>query len=273
MELQQIYAMYFSATGTTKKVVTAIADRLSKLKHGIGATRIDFTLPERRSKVQSFHSGEVVVFGVPVYAGRVPNVLLKYIRTIQGGGALAVPVVSYGNRNFDDSLIELRDLLEDGGFHTVAGGAFIGEHAFSNTLAAGRPDEKDLAVAERFADGIFEKLEKIEGIEDSIAVEGKNPYRPYYVPKDRGGNPVNILKDRPKVNELCTDCGICAAVCPMGSIDSLDVREYVGICIKCGACVKKCPVQARYYDSYNYLYHKEELEVEFTRRAEPAIFL
>ena len=34
------------------------------------------------------------------------------LRTVEGGGALAVPVVCYGNRNFDDSLVELRDLLE-----------------------------------------------------------------------------------------------------------------------------------------------------------------
>ncbi len=81
-----------------------------------------------------------MIFGTPVYAGRVPNLLLPYIRDkVKGNGALAVPVSLFGNRNFDDGLIELRNVLEADGFHTVAGGAFVGEHSFSRTLGAGRP--------------------------------------------------------------------------------------------------------------------------------------
>jgi len=59
---------------------------------------------------------DAVVFGVPVYAGRVPNVLLKYLDKVQGNGALAVPIVLFGNRNYDDALIELRNILEKNGF-------------------------------------------------------------------------------------------------------------------------------------------------------------
>ena len=253
---RQVHAMYFSATGTTEKVVTAVADHIARTWNGTAALRFDFTLPAARQAVKAFGDGDLVIFGVPVYAGRVPNVLLNYLRTVEGGGALAVPVVCYGNRNFDDSLVELRDLLEADGFRTVAAGAFIGEHSFSTTLAAGRPDQADLERAARFADGILEKLSKPLGEYIPIPVEGQIPYRPYYVPKDRNGNPVNILKDKPKVHDTCNE----------------NVREYTGICIKCGACVKKCPVHARYYDSYNYLYHKEELELGFARRAEPALF-
>ncbi len=57
----------------------------------------------------------------------MPNLLLPYIRDkVKGNGALAVPVSLFGNRNFDDGLIELRNVLEADGFHTVAGGAFVG---------------------------------------------------------------------------------------------------------------------------------------------------
>ena len=82
-------------------------------------------------------------------------------------------MVCYGNRNFDDSLVELRDLLEADGFRTVAAGAFIGEHSFSTTLAAGRPDQTDLERAARFADGILEKLSKPLGEYIPIPVEGQ----------------------------------------------------------------------------------------------------
>lgn len=262
MSKQKIWAMYFSPTGTTKKLVTYIAGKLDP-----AAERLDFTLPEARQDEASFTSSDVVFLGVPVYAGRVPNVLLNYLNTIEGNGALAVPIVVYGNRNYDDALIELQHIMEDKGFHVVAAAAFVGEHSFSKILAAGRPDETDLALAEEFAGQINLKRK------EPLNVKGNDPIKGYYQPRDRQGNPVNILKVKPKTADTCTDCKICAKVCPMGSIDYDQVDSYTGICIKCGACVKKCPEHAKYYDDENYLYHQHELEEEFTRRAEPEWFV
>lgn len=270
--MKKVYAMYFSATGTTKKTVTAIANSAAK---AIDAEyeEIDFTLPAGREREYSFSENDLVIFGTPVYAGRVPNVLLKFLNTIKGGGAFAVPVVSYGNRNYDDALIEIRNILEDNGFKTMAAGAFIGEHSFSYTLAAGRPNEEDIKTAENFGIRIAQKLLGGQEIKSPIKVKGETPIRPYYVPKDRQKKPVDIRKVTSKVNEKCTNCGICAGVCPMGSISKENAREYKGICIKCGACIKKCPVQARYYDSESYLYHKTELELEFAQPKKIEIFI
>lgn len=284
MSQKQVRAAYFSATDTTKRVAVFLADRLAELT-GTGPAKepFDFTLPEIRTEAASFSAEEIVVFGVPVYAGRVPNVLLKYLDTVKGNGAWAIPVVLYGNRNYDDGLIELQNILEKDGFHTVAAAAFIGEHSFSRVLAAGRPDDRDFALAEAFAQGTADKLKTlwekeldgggIDWTSKPLRVKGETPLRGYYQPRDRKGNPVDIRKVLPKTGPSCTHCGLCAALCPMGSIDPQDVSLYKGICIKCGACVKKCPQNARYYDDAGYLYHQHELEEGFTRRAEPEFFL
>lgn len=281
MNQLRIWTMYFSATGTTEKIVTRIAEKLAE-KEQSSLSSFDFTLPENRQEPKCFESEDLVVFGVPVYAGRVPNVLLKYLDTLSGGGALAVPVVLYGNRNYDDALIELRNILEEKHFHTIAGAAFIGEHSFSTILAAGRPDEADLQKADAFAQQIFEKISAArnagafpEGLTENgpVYVKGETPVRNYYQPRDRKGTPIDIRKVKPKTSEDCIDCGLCAQVCPMGSIDKIDVRAWNGICIKCGACIKKCPVGAKYYDDEGYLYHKTELELGYTRRAEPECFV
>ncbi|ATW27501.1 flavodoxin family protein [Candidatus Formimonas warabiya] len=156
---KKITAMYFSPTGTTKEVVSALAKNiLVNVDREISVNIIDFTYPEVRKKPVSFSEEDVVLIGVPVYAGRVPNVLLKYLSTITGNGAWAVAVVLYGNRNYDDALIELKDILEFQGFKLIAGGAFIGEHSFSNRLAQNRPDEKDMALVHDFADHIYTKI-------------------------------------------------------------------------------------------------------------------
>ena len=274
MKIKKLYAVYFSATGTTEKIVRRIADGAGAVL-GLAAETVDFTLPAARKEHYSFEEGDLVIFGVPVYAGRVPNLLLPFVQSgFSGGGALAVPVVLYGNRNYDDGLIELRNTLEADGFHTVAGAAFIGEHSFSYTLAAHRPDEQDLAVADRFARQLAEKAAALPAAPSEPAyVKGCDPIRPYYTPRDRKGNPVNILKVKPKTSDACVKCGLCVKKCPMGAIDPADPSNVPGICIKCGACVKKCPKGAKYYDDEKYLYHQHELEEGFARRAEPETFL
>ena len=158
MELKRVWAMYFSPTGGTEKAVRTTAQVVAE-KLNLPLEIYDFTLPQGREKDAVFGEGDLVVCGTPVIAGRVPNVLLPYLtEKVKGNGAYAVPVVSFGNRNYDDALIELRNILEQDGFRTVAGGAFVSEHSFSKTLAAGRPDAKDLASMQEFGAKIAEKL-------------------------------------------------------------------------------------------------------------------
>ena len=125
-----VWAVYFSGTGTTERTVTHIAGELARLL-AAPCRSLDFTRPQVRQQELNFCQSDLVVLGTPVYAGRVPNVLLPFLREkVRGGGALAVPVVLFGNRNYDDALIELRDILQQDGFRCVAAGAFVGEHSF-----------------------------------------------------------------------------------------------------------------------------------------------
>ena len=122
MEIKKVWEIYFSPTGTTKKVVTLLAEETAAAL-GAPLEEYNFTLPKARQSFPQVTSGDLVIFGMPTYAGRLPNLMLKYLNTIAGNGALAVPVVTFGNRAFDNSLIELRNILEGHGFHTVAAGA------------------------------------------------------------------------------------------------------------------------------------------------------
>lgn len=275
MNISTVWAAYFSATDSTKKVVTRIASRLAS-QANVPLRTFDFTLPAVRTQPKEFSEGDLVVFGTPVYAGRVPNLLIQYVASVRGRGAMAVPVVCYGNRNYDDALMELRNTMEEGGFRTVGGGAFSCQHAFSQTQAAGRPDASDLTIASGFADQVFHKVEAIASFDahTPVAVKGNNPVGPYYTPRDRHGNPINILKVKPKTTEACTRCGKCAKECPLGSISHEDPTVLTGPCMKCNHCVRHCPKGAKYFDDPNYLYHKTELEDVYSwPRKEPELFL
>ena len=272
-KINKVWAVYFTGTGNTKKMVTTVAKAACD-KLGCEYAEYDFSLPTVRAQEISFADTDLVVFGTPVYAGRVPNVLLPYLtKNIKGNGALAVPVVTYGNRNFDDGLMELRNIMTANGLTAIGGGAFVGEHSFSTTLGAGRPDPDDLAMARELGEKVAEKV--LSGaVEGPVAVEGEDPIRPYYTPRDRNANPINILKVKPKTDpDKCINCGLCARICTMGSIDPQDVTSVTGICIKCCACVKRCPKGAKYYDDEGYLYHQHELEDVYARPAANKIFL
>lgn len=272
MKIKTVWSVYFSATGTTERITECVAKTAAK---SLGAEHksVSFTLPEAREKALAFGGDDLVVFGIPVYAGRIPNLLLPYIQSAQGNGALCVPMVLFGNRNFDDALVELRNTLQDNGFHTISAGAFVGEHSFSRELGAGRPDSSDMELAVKLAEATAQKTEKLDKPPEApVAVRGNNPPGPYYTPQDRHGNPINILKVKPKTNDSCTGCGLCAAICPLGAIEKRNPREVPGKCMKCCACEKRCPVGAKYFDDAGYLFHKSELEDVYGRRASVELF-
>ena len=276
MKIEKIFAVYFSGTGTTKTIVTQVAKGLSTALD-LPINEIDFTTCEARMRKLVFSETDLVVIGLPVYAGRLPNLILPYIKTMQGNGSMAVPIVLYGNRNYDDALMELKTELEKNEFYAISAGAFIGEHSFSKVLAAGRPDAEDLRIADSLAYKIAQIIHHLsrdnELIKDLLEVKGNMPLHAYYTPRDRKGNPIDIRKVKPKTNENCTSCGECVDMCPMGAIDSRDPALVLGICIKCCACLKRCPQQAKYFDDQGYVYHMHELEEQYgATRKEPELF-
>ena len=274
MKLEKIWAVYFSGTGTTRRTAERIAGGIAS-RLNLPVESVDFSRPAVRQETLGFGEKDLVVFGTPVYAGRVPNVLLPFLRErIVGGGALAVPVVLFGNRNYDDALIELRNILAADGMHPIAAGAFVGEHSFSRVLGADRPNAEDEALMDEFAARVAALAAGLDAAPvKSVAVRGQEPLRAYYTPRDRAGNPINILKVKPKTDlSRCGGCGLCADLCPMGSIDPADVSTVRGICIKCCACVKGCPAGAKFFDDAGYLYHQHELEAQYARPAENEVF-
>lgn len=271
----KIFSLCFSATGNTEKTAGIISDKISEIS-GQEICKKGFTLPEERSRVIEFSQDDLVIIGMPTYAGKLPNRILPDVKTkLRGNGALAAAFVTFGNRNYDNSLAELVNVLKDDGFRVISAAAFSCRHAFTDKVGSGRPDDKDAGEMRAFAEKTMETAsagaQVIDGLPD-IKVKG-DPDAPYYTPRKQDGSPAKFLKAFPKViTEKCTNCGICADVCPEGSISHDDVKVMDGICIKCQACVRKCPEHARYFDDVDFLSHVRMLEENFTDRKENDFF-
>ena len=270
--MRRVCACYFSPCGNVERTVRAAAEGAAGVL-GLPVETIDFTLPEARTGDIAFDAGDLVILGTPVYAGRVPNKLMPYIRDrIHGNGALCGAVVCFGNRAFDDALAELFLLARDNGFTVLGAGAVASEHSFAPTLGTGRPDEADLAALAAFGEALAGKAQKNGPALETVP--GAMPPEKYYTPLRADGEPARFLKAVPKTDMAkCTRCGTCAKVCPMGSVDAADPAVTTGVCIKCQACIRLCPAGARYFDDGDFLSHRAMLEANYARRAESAFFL
>src|SRR4030042_4085254 len=146
MDIKKVYAVYFSPTGTTEKTSIAIAEGT-----GIPYEKVDLTTRQARKVFKhTFKKNELTIVGLPVYGGRLPKKLDDFFSGLHGNSSPAIALVLYGNREYEDALIELQLILEKRGFNVIAGAAFIGEHTFSKNIATGRPDAGDLAIARAF---------------------------------------------------------------------------------------------------------------------------
>ena len=97
---------------------------------------------------------------MPVFGGRIPAYALEQLRAFQGGNARAVTLAVFGNRDFDDALLELNDAAAAAGFKVIASAAPIAEHSMVRSIGAGRPDAQDQKELAAFAGQVRAKLEK-----------------------------------------------------------------------------------------------------------------
>ena len=224
----KLYNIVFSPTGGTKKV----ADCLTGALEG-DVTTVDLTDSKQDLNTVSLTKEDAAVISVPSYGGRVPAVAAERLGVVHGNGARAILVCVYGNRAYEDTLVELEDAAKQAGFQVIAAVAAIAEHSIARQFAAGRPDAQDIAQLSAFAKQIQHKLSEADTSEP--AIPGNRPY------KKAGG--VSMV---PKATKECTNCGACAAACPVQAIDKENPKKVdEKACISCMRCIAVCPHGAR----------------------------
>jgi len=265
MEINTVQLAYFSPTGTTKKTLEGIAEAI-----GVDIQHIDLTRPAIKTQELDEIKDGLAIIGAPVYAGRIPPEAVNRLRKLKADGVPAVVVALYGNREYEDALIELKDIAVEQGFIPVAGGAFIGEHSFDSEempIAAGRPDEADIERAGEFGRMIRDKLGGLTTLDNvsPVSVPGNTPYLEHR----------HMRHPPPDTDEsLCNMCTTCVSVCPTGAITiNNDVVTDADACIACCACVKNCPTRARVLTDPIYRRITRWLSTNFQERKEPEIFI
>lgn len=272
MKIKTVWAVYFSPAGSTKNIAVS-SGKLLAAELGADFKEIDFTLPAAREETYHFSQEELVIFAMPVYAGKIPNKMLPYVKDgFSADGSALIALSVFGNRAFDNALSELRAVLENSGFICAAGAGLASRHVFSKILGKNRPDSNDGALLNEFLKNISAALKSSANVPHAEDFPG-DADAAYYTPLGTDSKPAKFLKAKPKTDmNKCTDCKICANVCPLSSISFDTVNEVPGICIKCQACVLKCPENAKYFDDESFLSHVKMIEQNYIRPAENSFF-
>lgn len=224
----KLYNITFSPTGGTQKAAALLIGGLEG-----EVCQVDLTDSRLDPGSVTMTEKDVAVISVPSYGGRVPAVAVERLTALKGGGARAVLVCVYGNRAYEDTLVELEDAAKQAGFRVIAAVAAIAEHSIARQFATGRPDEQDAQQLAGFARQIRDKI--AAGSCAEPAIPGNRPYK-----KPGGSGMV------PKPTKACTGCGVCARECPVQAIDPNDPGKVdEKACISCMRCVSVCPHAAR----------------------------
>lgn len=260
METLQTDVIWFSPTKSTNVICKTIAETISS-----AVSYHDLTLPKDVKDINIV--ADLAVFGAPVYGGRIPKTAVDRFRKVYSNKTHAVVVVVYGNRDFDDALLELKTIAEEQGFNVIAAAAYIGEHSFSNNefpLAKGRPDINDIEKAKSFGLQVKENLRNHTKI-STPEIPGNFPFKTRSVINAPGPG---------TIPEKCTLCGLCARVCPVNAITITDaVDTDPELCIYCCACVRVCTEAARTAEADLFSNSRKKLSSICTERKEPKIFI
>jgi len=223
--LDAITLYFFSPTGGTRKVSELLAAEIAE-----NVTEVN--LGTQNGQPENTAT-DVAIMAAPVFGGRIPALVADKVRKLNGVHKKVITLVVYGNRAFEDALLELDDAAKDAGFQIVASGAFIAQHSMAPEVGKGRPDEQDTADIRCFAQKVLTKLES--NADNQVTVPGNHPY------KDSMSIPAT-----PVTLPTCNLCGKCITVCPATAITiEKDSVATSSNCILCMACVSSCPEQAR----------------------------
>lgn len=246
-----LHTFFFSPSDTTRKYAKSMTDafggesQLIDLTHG--SCEIESELID----------GDTVLLISPVYAGRIPALAADLFRQIDGHGMRAIVAVVYGNRDYDDALLELADIAVNDGFDVIAAGAFIAQHCIFPKVANGRPDTSDMAVAADF----MERAKESDNL-DISTIKGNRPY------KKPGAVPLQPQTDE---NE-CLSCGVCARECPTGAIDPVTLATDKNKCITCCRCIAVCGSHARKFKGVKYATVSKIFCAQNSKRRGPELF-
>lgn len=261
MNIARTHGVVFSPCGGALKALRIMEGVLPP-----PVSECHLTLPANRKTPRTFGPEDLVFMAFPVYGGRLPRMADEAFACLTADRTPAVLIAAYGNRDYEDTLLEMQRLAEGRGFVPFAAAAVLAEHVMAPEVAAGRPDTQDKAGLEHFAGAAFARAQELASAADiAFTAPGQEPYR----------KPPLQVPFTPESLDNCIRCNICATCCPTAAISLDDPKRIADPerCIACMACVRNCRDHARTVTHPGFAQTAQRLRDTFMPRREPEFFL
>ena len=243
--MRNLYVVHFSPSGSTEKIVKAVASEFS----GLPVETINLLTPASRKKSYTFGHDDIVIFGM-ISAGKLFTLSEEIFACLHAEGTPFVGLITYGNAYYGIALKELLERAEKSGFKVSSLAAFIAQYSINSELGTGRPDDRDKEIIREFARKSYDKIlsgdltlhelpktswSTWDKGNELIAFREKHPEVPYTLPPE--------YKSK-KISDDCIKCGTCVRNCPVDAID-IDAKTFdTEKCIGCWGCINRCPKHA-----------------------------
>lgn len=254
--MKEVHLVYYSPALSTRKIMRSIGKEFN-------TTIEEHDITQGIITPLSFTKDDIVIFGVPVYSGRVPAMAMDYLQQIKGDSTPSILVCVYGNREYEDALLELKNTCQVNGFIPFTAGTFIARHSIFSNVAKDRPDEKDKLKIADFVKKSIKKYQSLNSNSASLEVKGNYPYRE-----------VSKIPLTPKGDKQCDNCGTCVKMCPTHAISEDNPKKTnKDLCISCARCIVVCPQHSRKFRGLIYSIARRKFESKLAGiRKDPEFF-
>ena len=228
----------FSGTGNSRHVAKKIAQVT-------GDEIEDIAVHLRAHEAGTYQSERPYVFVGPVYAGRLPRVMTKFIEdSTFAGTSKAYFVVTCAETPWV-TIRYVQRLAKDKGFELLGFNSILMPQSYT-TNGLSQPEE----LTRKILDAAEPKIAEVAGlIRNGKTLPAEKPGKSYMSTIMNRMMYATMMGTRKfRATDACIGCGTCAARCPLGNIQIVNGRPVWGKdCTQRNACVGACPKGAIEY--------------------------
>ena len=245
--------VYCSPAGSTRRVAEVIETTLNNLT--VPCVTADIGTAKGRESaaraVQNMDESACLFVGSPVYVNHAVPPVTAFIADLPAGTrAAAVPFVTWGGASSGLALNDMGRALSDKGMRLIGAAKVMGLHSMmwrsQSPVGEGRPNDEDDRLVRQLVETVIQRM--------CAGGSGKNmpladlDYQPAAfreelasatLEKAKGHMPRRVVHE-----DRCTECGICAEVCPTDAVEFSPFPTFNDRCIFCFNCVRECPEDA-----------------------------